>query len=226
MVRFVVMGAGKSSRMGQDKLALPWKGTTILGHVLDTVILSLENLNADFEIIVVARKQARAYLTEFQALDFKDAKETKEAREAKDPSDKRDYKKTLKYKLKWIQVTNPQPLADTIRLGLSDLSDQVKGICFIPGDQVGIESKGFAKLIQIYQEKTPDFLVPKVGDIAGAPVFFHPRYLTELRALEGENGGKRILYAYRDRWMTALVEESFLLDIDTMEEYTRYQNLN
>src|SRR5687768_11535768 len=30
----VILGAGASSRMGQPKLLLPWRGTTVLGHTL------------------------------------------------------------------------------------------------------------------------------------------------------------------------------------------------
>ncbi|HZT23842.1 MAG TPA: nucleotidyltransferase family protein [Verrucomicrobiae bacterium] len=31
----VVLGAGASTRMGRSKLLLPWRGTTVIGHILD-----------------------------------------------------------------------------------------------------------------------------------------------------------------------------------------------
>src|ERR1043165_3783096 len=31
----VILGAGASSRMGQPKLVLPWRATTILGHIIE-----------------------------------------------------------------------------------------------------------------------------------------------------------------------------------------------
>ena len=42
MVRFVVMAAGQATRMGQDKLVLPWQDTTVLGYVLQTVLEAIE----------------------------------------------------------------------------------------------------------------------------------------------------------------------------------------
>src|SRR5436190_10800367 len=44
----ILLGAGRSSRMGQSKLALPWGKTTILGHLLS----QWEKLNAT-QIVVV-----------------------------------------------------------------------------------------------------------------------------------------------------------------------------
>ena len=37
MISAIVLAAGKSSRMGQPKMALPWGNTTLLGKVIDTL---------------------------------------------------------------------------------------------------------------------------------------------------------------------------------------------
>src|ERR1039457_300895 len=34
-VAAVILGAGRSARMGQPKLLLPWGGTTVLGHLIE-----------------------------------------------------------------------------------------------------------------------------------------------------------------------------------------------
>lgn len=209
MVRFVVMGAGKASRMGQDKLAMPWGNTTILGHVLRTLNDSLELLTqrgwkpqqnkAKPEVMVVARKPR----TDF-SMDG-------------------SFDNSLEYKFHWKQVSHSQPLSETIRSGLSDVSDAVKGICFIPGDQVGLEADVLANFTQFFLENTPDFLVPEAYGVIGSPVFFDVRYIPELIALQGEQGGKRVLECYRERWTTYPAREEFLLDIDTREEYEKYR---
>lgn len=227
MVRFVVMGAGRASRMGQDKLAMPWRDTTILGHVLRTVIcafneLALQdnqkqdqedesrksqsaNLRLDHslkhEIRVIARKPPAAYGINTQPQT-----------------------NTLAYTLNWIEVQQPQPLATTLRTGIADLPETLKGICFIPGDQVGLEAQALAKMTHYFIENLPDFLIPQSGKITGSPVFFHARYLPELQALCGEQGGKLVLEKFREHWTTYPVDESFFLDIDTKEEYERYKN--
>lgn len=200
MVRFVVMGAGKASRMGQDKLALPWGNTTVFGHVLQTINSALklcvtQDEAKKLEVVVIARKPMTAFYSE----------------------------ESRSYKFSWIQVPDPQPLATTIRMGLSDVADSVQGICFIPGDQVGLEEHMLAELTTFFLEKSPDILVPQVGGVTGSPVFFHVRYLPELLTLHGEQGGKQVLKTHRERWTTYPVREGFFLDIDTREEYEKHR---
>lgn len=221
MVRYVVMGAGKATRMGQDKLAMPWGKTTILGHILYIISQTLslleaqkiirsilhstdqgggqnQDLGSRYEIVVVSRKSRGSYISPEEF-------------------------KLPKLDLSWIELPSPQPLSETIRAGLKDLSKETRGICFIPGDQVGLTPKGLADLTTAYLRSTPDFLVPEFEGTPGSPVFFHPRYLTELRTLEGEHGGKFVLAKYKDRWQPYPVSKEFLWDVDTWEEYEAYQ---
>ena len=213
MVRFVVMAAGQSTRMGQDKLVLPWKGTTVLGYVLQTVleaialheqrslgvvsaISSSSSLTVATELYVVARHPMEAYLTEDCIQRFNSARGI------------------------WIQVPSPKPLAETIRFGLQDLNSEVQSIGFLPGDQVGITAPRLADGLQLVLQKRPDFLVPTVGDKAVSPVFFHREYVQELLELRGEQGGREVLYRYPERWQKYPVEDSFFQDVDTPEQYS------
>ena len=97
---------------------------------------------------------------------------------------------------------------------------------FIPGDQVGITAQGLAGCLQQVLQNLPDFLVPFAGDKAVSPVFFHVRYVPVLLELQGEQGGREVLYRYPERWWKYPVEESFLQDVDTPEQYhsLRWQN--
>ena len=64
-VAAVVLAAGRSQRMGQPKMVLPWGDTTVIGQVVRT--LSLAQLR---EIVVVtggARQEVEAALKEFPA---------------------------------------------------------------------------------------------------------------------------------------------------------------
>ena len=63
MISAIVLAAGQSTRMGQPKLILPWKETTVIGQVVKTLI----NSGLD-EIIVVtggAQHQVKSNLQEF-----------------------------------------------------------------------------------------------------------------------------------------------------------------
>jgi len=212
VVRIVVMAAGLATRMGQDKLVLPWKDTTVLGYVLQTVLAAITlqeqcssavaALPVAVEICVVARHPMEYYLTEERILMFN------------------------LYSGVWIQVPSPRPLAETIRAGLQDLNTEIQGIGFLPGDQVGITASRLADCLQQVLRNHPDFLVPIAGEKAVSPVFFHRRYVLELLELRGEQGGREVLYRYPERWRKYPVEDGFDQDVDTLEQYNalRVQN--
>ncbi|MDR3540222.1 MAG: nucleotidyltransferase family protein [Desulfosporosinus sp.] len=206
MVRFVVMAAGLATRMGRDKLMLPWMNTTILGYVLQTVLeaitlqkqgsLGVNSFSVDLEIYVVARHPIETYLTEDLIRTFNS------------------------YGGVWLQVPCPKPLAETIRTGLQNLNSGVQWVGFLPGDQVGMTALRLADCLQQLLRNCPDFLVPTVGDKAVSPVFFNRLYVPELSELQGEQGGREVLYRYPERWLKYPVEDSFFQDVDTPEQYT------
>jgi molybdenum cofactor cytidylyltransferase len=133
----------------------------------------------------------------------------------------------------WINQPVKRPLSETIRLGLADLSEEILGICFVPGDQVGLEPLTLKELTLCFLERQPDFLVPSReasggannAGISGSPVFFHRRYLEELRSLEGEQGGRAVFKRYPERHLSYSVSADFLEDVDTPEEYQRLRAL-
>ena len=196
MVRFVVMAAGQATRMGQDKLVLPWDKSTVLGFVLQTVLEAVElQGEACAEVYVVARHPIEAYASEETIARFSACAGT------------------------WLQVPSPKPLAETIRLGLQDLNHEIEEIGFLPGDQVGVTVLGLTACLQQVLKIRPDFLVPISGNRTGSPVFFHRRHVPELLALRGEQGGREVLKCYPDRWSKYAVKESFFQDVDTPEDY-------
>ncbi|MDI6879945.1 MAG: NTP transferase domain-containing protein [Desulfitobacteriaceae bacterium] len=224
MVRLVVMAAGQARRMGRDKLALPWKDSTVLASVLEAVLKASERLQeakagqSSLELRVVARKSLAAYLPDALQERFQRAQGT------------------------WCEDEVPRPLADTIRIGLQELADEIQGIAFLPGDQVGLRSDTLLRLVETFLHEKPDFLVPLADPLAppklesldesalpdepsmpgmtGSPVIFHRRYVPELLGLEGEQGGKTVLQRYKAKWATYPVETDFFADVDTPEQYS------
>jgi CTP:molybdopterin cytidylyltransferase MocA len=61
----IILGAGASSRMGRPKLLLPWKGTTIIGHL----IRQWRELGAG-QIAVVHRPDDAPLAAELDRVDF------------------------------------------------------------------------------------------------------------------------------------------------------------
>ena len=67
-VAAVILGAGRSARMGQPKLLLPWGGTTVLGHLIE----QWRALGAK-QIAVVCAPSDLAVRTELDRLGLPDA---------------------------------------------------------------------------------------------------------------------------------------------------------
>lgn len=206
MVRLVVMAAGEARRMGRDKLALPWQGLSVLGFVLREAMQSIQYLPTELsekadtqvELVVVARRPPESYLSSAVHEDF--------------------------YKLNgiWLQALGIQPLAKTIRMGLEDVGASCQGMGFLPGDQVGVRARSLASLMGTFVEQEPDFLVPRAQDVWGSPVFFHRRYIDELRSLDGEEGGKNVLKRYPELWASYQVDKDFFVDLDTPDDYAMH----
>lgn len=201
MVRFVVMAAGQATRMGQDKLALPWRDSTVLGYVIHMVLEAINKQHTLVELRVIARQPLEFYVSG------------------------KDRERFIALEGVWQQMPNPKPLAETIRLGLGDLNSTVQMIGFLPGDQVGVTAQALADCLHQAQILQPDFLVPMAGETTGSPVFFHRRYVPELLALQGEQGGREVLFRYPKRWIKHRVKESIFLDVDTPEQYQSLQSL-
>lgn len=191
------MAGGKASRMGQDKLALPWGKNTVLGTVLGCVLESgmvlQESGQPKIEIWVVAQKPPSTYLP-------KDLSET-----------------FGRLNGHW-QLSIEQPLSRNIYAGLQNLSPEICGVGFLPGDQIGVNALELAALIRYFSDRKPPILVPFNGH-NGSPVLFDRRYVPLLSMLEGEQGGKEIIKS-NPQWIERYpVSRAFLKDIDTPEDY-------
>lgn len=199
------MAAGQATRMGQDKLVMPWKETTVLGYVLQSVheaitlqqhlLPNVFSANGIMEIVVVARHPIDYYLSEEERWQFH------------------------LHDGIWIEEPTPKPLSDTIRSGLQHINNHVRYIGFLPGDQVGVTGHKLAAYLLQVSQSHAGFIVPMAGMKAVSPVFFQQRYVSELRELQNEEGGRTILYRYPEQWWKYPVDECFAYDVDTMDQY-------
>ena len=205
MIRLVLMAAGQATRMGRDKLALPWRGGTVLNYVLREVLRGTHltgdmGLGQSNQIVVISRRPMPEYLSAEVCQAFAEAKGV------------------------WRLAPGPQPVSATIRQGLAELTDLVTGIGFLPGDQVGVKSEELTALLRAFAD-VPDILAPVNNSGKGAPVFFHRRYVSDLLSLQGEEGGRKVMEKYLERIRTVPVCPGFFADVDTPEDYARLYQL-
>lgn len=115
---------------------------------------------------------------------------------------------------------------DTVRLGISELMDDIHYCFFVPGDQPLITRKSIEKLIE-EAEKYKDVIVrSKYENIVGAPVGFPKRFFDELLKLPEGKGGNWIVNNNRERVRFVEVDNEFeLWDVDTVSDLERIKNV-
>jgi molybdenum cofactor cytidylyltransferase len=190
----VILAAGAASRMGKAKMLLPIGDTTILGHIIQEV----KALNPATICLVTGK-----YTAEIQAaLDLSSV--------------------TL------IPFANWQAgMAASIKFGMEALLEKepaIGGILFVVSDQPFLERQMLFRMIDAFQQSGKGIVAAQYKDQFGTPVLFHPRYIHQIRTLEGDRGAKKLL----EKLVDNLVLIDFPLgafDIDTEEDYAQFQLL-
>lgn len=116
--------------------------------------------------------------------------------------------------------------SDTIRLGLSELMNDVDYCFFTPGDQPLIKRQSIISLIELAKTKTNIIVRTSYGENVGSPVGFHKIFYDELLHLPQGKGGSFVIKSNPSSVYTAKVEAEYeLWDIDTVEDLEKVKIL-
>lgn len=108
---------------------------------------------------------------------------------------------------------------DTVRLGLSEIMDEIDYCFFVPGDQPLVSKETISKLISSARKDRNKIVRTSFKDVVGSPVGFPQRYFDELLNLPEGKGGNWI--AKNNPTSVCNIEtknEYELWDIDTVED--------
>ena len=191
----ILLGAGQSSRMGRDKLVLPWGKKTILERCLEVL------LRSEIEEVVVVLSVGGTDL---------------EKRIKNCPS-------SLRRKIKVI--LNPdrrRGMSTSIRTGLRNLCSKSEGILIALGDQPLLKARTVDALIRAFEGGERKIIVPLYHGRRGNPVLFDRWYTKELMKLRGDAGGRSVIESYPERIIKVQTRsEAVVKDMDTWEEYLK-----
>lgn len=128
-----------------------------------------------------------------------------------------------KYGIKAIKNNNAdRGQSESIKLGLSNLSSDSKGIMFIVSDQPFLDSDTIDKIINEFEKNSESIIIPKYNNKKGNPTIF-PTYLKDdFYMLEGDVGGKALID--KNPKLVKYVDiENYIagIDMDTKEEYEK-----
>ena len=162
-IAILILAAGESTRMGEPKQLLPWKGTTLLGYAINEAkLVSTENiyvvLGGNYELI-------------------KNIEELETVNSIYNP----DYK-----------IGQGTSLSCGINYILKK-EDVYKAILIMLCDQPLITSEYLKGLITTYYINNKGIVATNYENRAGVPVIFSADYFEELSSIKGDIGAKSIL---------------------------------
>jgi molybdenum cofactor cytidylyltransferase len=193
----VILGAGASARMGRPKLLLPWKDTTIVGHL----IRQWRELGAG-QIAVVHRPNDAPLAAELDRLDF-----PAQDRIA-NPQPERGMFSSIVCAADW-----------------SGWRSELGAWAIVLGDQPHLRPETLRQLLEFHFANTDAVCQLEFDGHARHPVLLPRRAFKELKASQAETL-KDFLKRTSIRSVRYSVDDPGLaLDLDTPEDYQRAQRM-
>jgi len=192
----VILGAGASSRMGRPKLLLPWRETTVIGHLLR----QWRELGAA-QIGIVLRPPDAPLAAELDRLGFP------RADRIENPQPERGMFSSILCAAGW-----------------PGWKDEIATWAIVLGDQPHLRSETLRQLLEFHGAKTDAICQLEFGGHARHPVLLPRRAFKELKVSQAGTL-KDFLKRTSVRCLRCSVDEPGLaLDMDTPEDYQRAQD--
>lgn len=195
MICALVLAAGRSHRMGVQKLLLPLGGRPLIARVVDEVLAS----PVDQVFVVVGQKKERIA----EAL-----------RAGQHPHERR-----LSF------VTNADvegEMLTSVRCGLAAMPHPCTAALLVLGDQPAITADINAALIRASQTAGRGIVVPTFGGRRGHPLLLSMKYRNEVLQRYDSVGLRGLLLAHpEDIYELELPDPGILEDLDTPDDYWR-----
>lgn len=175
----VLLAAGRSSRLGQNKLWIPLGGRSLLHRAVE-----LAKSVQDEPSIVTGP-------------DFPVAK--------------------LPQGCHW--VTNPEPargMGSSISAGVASLPESCAGLLLLTVDQYRLVEADLAMLVSAWQTDPSMVVVSEYGGSFGIPAIFPQRLFNRLKALDPDQGAKRLIAELSNKITIPLTNAAF--DLDTPDD--------
>lgn len=196
----IVLASGEGKRVGRIKQLLPWKNSTILGTIIDT----LKDINIDKIYIVLGHEKEKIlenikqHLTEKFEVIFNE-----------------NYKKGM---------------LTSIQEAVKKISDDNYGFIIFLGDQPFIKKETVKKFIDRVKLKDYPIVVSCYKGERGHPTFISLEFKEKVLSLDPEKEGLReIIYDARNKNLVLDFEtgdEDVIKDIDTFEDYLREKEVH
>jgi molybdenum cofactor cytidylyltransferase len=189
----VILGAGASTRMGRPKLLLPWRGTSVIGHLR----AQWQEVGAA-QIAVVCRAADAALQSELDRLDFP------KADRIENPQPGRGMFSSIVCAANW-----------------SGWRRDLSRWALVLGDQPHLQAETLRRLRDFSAQNREAICQPMVGGRAGHPVILpHPAFM-ELKDTTAPTLKEFLKLSARAHVQVPVADAGLSLDMDTPEDYKR-----
>jgi molybdenum cofactor cytidylyltransferase len=190
MLSAIILAAGMSTRMGQNKLLLSFQGKTLIARAVDTLLASEMD-----EVIVVLGHEAEKVRAQLGG---------KPVRLVHNP----DYRDGLSTSVR-VGVRAVSPQVEGIMIYLADQP------LLEPAD-VNFMVKAFA----LAKDANKSIVVPLFHGQRGNPVILNASYREAMLEVVGDVGCKRVIKRYSDKVFRVEMETDHVVrDVDNVEDY-------
>lgn len=202
-IAVLVLAAGGGSRLGGDKLLLPWRGKAILLHMLDH-IFAMRHKGPVFVVVGCGADAVRQTIVSGISSDSVQIVENTEWQDGQSTS---------------------------LRLGIARIaewnrSSKLKGVLVALGDQPLVKTETLDQLAVAYLDASGRnqghrATAPSYHGRRGNPVILSPALFQDISELHGDVGARGILSRLGDFLLLLPVDDPGVVkDIDTREEYS------
>jgi molybdenum cofactor cytidylyltransferase len=192
MVSAVIPAAGMSTRMGQNKLLMSFKGKSLIAHAVDTLLASEVD-----EVVVVLGHEAEKVMEKLEG---------KQVKFVKNPN----YREGLSTSVR-AGVSAVSPMAKAIMIYLADQP-------LLEARDVDRLIRAFAQARQLNKS----IVVPFFHGQRGNPVILDTSYRDAILDVVGDVGCKRVIRRNPDRVFVVEMEADHVVrDVDRIEEFEK-----
>jgi molybdenum cofactor cytidylyltransferase len=197
----VVLAAGESTRMGTQKLLLPFGETTIIGAVVRTAAAS--RVEGTMVVLGADREEVRR--------EVEDAIETAGQGRGDGRAAEITFAINENYRLGMLT---------SIQAGLRALPEGATAAVVMLGDQPFLPPRVVERVIAAYETGRPGIVIPTFQGRRGHPVLIDLGYKDEVLGIEPLDGLRALMRAHSGDILEVDVGDANILrDLDTPEDY-------
>jgi molybdenum cofactor cytidylyltransferase len=112
-------------------------------------------------------------------------------------------------------------MGSSLAVGVHALGERAEAVVLTLCDQLHVTAESLRALRQAQENSGARIVASQYAETLGVPALFHRSLYAELSRLDGDEGARRLLRAYRQE-VIAVPQPHAVIDIDTLQDCARF----